>query len=62
MHLKPSRGNNSENMKELSFLYATHRHALFYINVKYHDDIPKGIQGTERTQICIKSIKWKITQ
>ena len=107
LHLKPSRGNNSESMKrkvvilvrdtsswlfyktvkhhdyipngfqvmkrtwnciwnhqgeitqkvwkwELSFLYVTHRHDLFYITVKYHDFIPKGIQVTERTQICVK--------
>ena len=27
---------------------------LFYIYVKYHDYIPKGIQVTERTRICIK--------
>ena len=40
--------------RELPFLYATHRHDLFYITVKYHDYIPKGIQVTERTQICIK--------
>ena len=40
--------------QELSFLYATHRHDLFYVTVKYHDSIPKGIQVTERTQICIK--------
>ena len=32
LHLKPSRGNNSIVRKqELSFLYATHRHDLFYI-------------------------------
>ena len=40
MHLKPSRGNNSESMKRwLSFLYATHCHDLFYTTVKYHDYI-----------------------
>ena len=41
LNLKPSRGNNSESMKEreLSFLYATHPHDLFYIAVKYHDYI-----------------------
>ena len=32
----------------------THRHDLFYITVKYHYYIPKGIQVTEQTQICIK--------
>ena len=43
-------------------MYATHRHDLFYVTVKYHDYIPKGIQVTERTRICIKSIKGEITQ
>ena len=108
LHLKPSRGNNSESMKArhrhdlfyitvkyhdyilndfqvmertrnciwnhqgeitqnvwkraLSFLYATHPHHLFYLTVKYHDYIPKGIQVTERTWICIKNIKGEITQ
>ena len=36
--------------QELSFLYATHRHDLFYITVGYHDYILKGIQVTERTR------------
>ena len=31
-------------------MYATHSHDLFYITVKYHDYIPKGIQVMERTQ------------
>ena len=42
-------------------MYATHRHDLFYITIKYHDFIPKGIQVTEQTRICIKSIKGEIT-
>ena len=55
MHLKPSRGDNSENMKtRVVILVPIHRHDLFYITVKYHDYIPKGIQVTERTRICIK--------
>ena len=29
--------------QELSFLYATHLHDLFYITVKCHDNILKGI-------------------
>ena len=32
------------------FLYATHRLVLFYICTKYHQNIPKGIQFTERTR------------
>ena len=43
-------------------MYATHCHDLFYITVKYHDYIPKGIQFTERTQICIRRIKGEKTQ
>ena len=39
---------------ELSFLYMTHHHDLFYITMKFHDYIPKGNQVTERTRICIK--------
>ena len=48
--------------QQLLFLYAIHRHDLFYITVKYHDYIPKGIQVTERTRICIKIIKGEITK
>ena len=40
--------------RELSFLYAIYCHDLFYITVKYHDYIPKGMPVTERTRICIK--------
>ena len=29
--------------QELLFLYVTHHHDLFYITVKYHATIPKGI-------------------
>ena len=48
--------------RELSFLYETYRHDLFYITVRYHDYIPKGIQVTEGTWICIiKSIKGEIS-
>ena len=43
-------------------MYATYRHDLFYITMKYHDNIPKGIEVTERTRICIKNIKGEITQ
>ena len=48
--------------RELSFLYVTHHHDLFYITVKYHDYIPKGIQVTERTQNCIWHNQGEITQ
>ena len=35
--------------RELSFLHVTHCHDLFYITVKYHQNIPKGIQLIEQT-------------
>ena len=36
--------------RELSFLYATHLHDLFYIlTVKYHQNIPNSSQVIERT-------------
>ena len=36
----------------LSFLYATHRHDLFYITVKYHQNIPNDMQVIEQTRKC----------
>ena len=39
----------------LSFLYATHRHDLVYIPVKYHHNIPNGIQVMERTRKCLRT-------
>ena len=45
MHKKHQSGDNSKSNKATALiLYATHRHDLFYITVKYHDHIPKGIQ------------------
>ena len=35
---------------EVSFLYASSRLVLFYISIKNHQNIPKGIQVTERTR------------
>ena len=40
--------------RELLFLYAIHCHDRFYITVKYHDYISKGIQVMKRTRNCIK--------
>ena len=40
---------------ELSFLYVTCCLILFYISTKYHQNIPKGIGVTERTQINLKN-------
>ena len=54
LQLKQSRGNNSESMKlKLPFLYVIYCHDLFYITVKYHNNIPKGIHVMERTRNCI---------
>ena len=41
--------------RELSFLYATHRHDLFYVTVKYHQTIPNGIQVIERARKCLRT-------
>ena len=46
---------------ELSFLYVTHRLVLFYISAKYHQNIPKGIRVTERTQNLLQIKQRKIT-
>ena len=48
--------------RESPFLYATHRHDLLYISVKYHDYILKGIQVMERTRNCIRNHQEEITQ
>ena len=48
--------------QELSFMYGTYHHDLFYINVKFHDYIPKGIQVMEQTQNCIWNHQGEITQ
>ena len=71
LHLKPSREDNTDSMQqELSFLYVTHRHDLFYITVKYHDNILKGIQVMVRTwnsiwnnqkEITLKVWKWELS-
>ena len=39
--------------RELSYLYATHSHDLFYITVKYHQNIPNGIQVIEWIRKCL---------
>ena len=50
MHKKHQRDIIQRVLKrELSFLYATHRHDLFYITVKYHQNIPNGFQVIGRT-------------
>ena len=63
LHLKPSRGKTQKVWKrELSFLYATHRHDLFYIAVRYHQNIPNSFQVMERTQNCIWNHQGETTQ
>ena len=48
---KHQRGNNYKVIEqELSVLYATHRRDLFCITVKYHQNIPNGIQVIEQTR------------
>ena len=43
---------------KLSLLYMTHRLVLFYISIKYHKNIPKGILLTEQTgNQCIIIVK-----
>ena len=49
LHLKQSRGNNSKYEIKVAILVLIHCHDLFYITVKYHDNIPKGIRVMERT-------------
>ena len=46
---------------ELSFLYTISHLVLFYISTKYHQNIPKGIHVTERTQNQIQTQEGEIT-
>ena len=50
MH-KNIKGEITQNVlqRELSFLYATNHHDLFYITMKYHQNISNGIQVKEQT-------------
>ena len=63
MHKKHHRGGGGITQKvikkELSFLYTTHRHDLFYITVKYHQNIPKGIQVIVLTRKCLRTDRRK---
>ena len=36
-------------------MYATHRHDLFYITVKFHQNIPNGIPVIEQTRKCLRT-------
>ena len=44
-----SKGHKNSN-NNLSFLYATHLHDLFYVLL--HENIAKNNESTKRTQIC----------
>ena len=45
--------NNSESAKvRVVILGDDTASSLFYITVKYHDNVPKGIQVMERTRNC----------
>ena len=56
MHKKHQREDTSKTIKARSLiLYATHRRDLFYITVKYHQNIPNGIQFIERTRKCLRT-------
>ena len=46
------KGNSSESMKARVVILV--RLTSFYINIKYHDYNPRGIQVTKRTRICNK--------
>ena len=57
MHKKSIKGEITQKVikRELSILYTTHRHDLFYITVKYHQSIPNSIQGIERTRKYLRT-------
>ena len=50
MHKKSIKGKITQKVFKLglSFLYATHHHDLFYITVKYHQNIPNSFQVIEQ--------------
>ena len=57
------RGNTQKVWKrDVSFLYAIYCHDLFYITVKYHDNIPMGIQVMELKRKRIWNNQGEITQ
>ena len=57
VRIKSIKGEITQNVlkEKLSFLYETHRHDLFYIPVKYHQNILNGIQIIERTPKCLRT-------
>ena len=62
LHLKPSREITQKVCKrEMSFLYATHYHDLFYMNMKYHDNSQGHVSDRAGTNMH-KNIRGDITQ
>ena len=56
MHKKHSRGDTQKVLnRELSVLFATHRHDLFYITLKYHQNTPNIIQAIELTRKYLRT-------
>ena len=57
MHIKRIKGEITQKVikRELSFLYATHCHDLFYITSKYHQNIPNGIQVIRWRRKCLQT-------
>ena len=55
--IKNIKGEITQKVKkgELSFLYATHHHDLFYITVKFHKNIPNGNQFIGRTRKYLRT-------
>ena len=54
-------GDKAKSKKGMSFLYATRRFVIFYISTKYHQNIPKSIQITERTRNPFQTKQREIT-
>ena len=61
--IKSIKGEKTQKVlkRELSFLYATGRHDLFYINMEYHQNILNGFQVIERTLKCLRTDEIKKT-
>ena len=57
MHKKSIKGEITQKVLKqgLSFLCGTHCHDLFYVSVKYHQNIPNGIRVIERTRKCLRT-------
>ena len=54
-HSLHQQGEITQNVRKQAMSCFTYHHGLFYISVKYHENIPKDIQFTEQK----KSVKNK---